>query len=348
MAGVSHFQRYSQRENHVTNNTLLVLRHLYQISPSKLQTVLNQLLGDEKLSLGLSFTQQIKGAHSVPDALISQSDFRLYIETKLTPSLYLDQLRRHIQTIGRGSSAGIGSSRQTILLGLATEDMGSREATEITELAAESGVIFKSVTFAHLVSAIEAVCAEYEVGLRAIVTDYIDYLNSENLLYAGEDWMLVVPCGVSLAENAEHHVYYDGAHRPRRSKCRYLGLYSDKRVSLVGTIEHVLIASYQDGVVTVEEEERGSADAAALARIKAIIEATPYYDLKGRAHRYFVVDRFEPTNLVKASKGPVRGAQYLKLSEIFGATFGELASSDLASRLRDRSFPSGQVDEVAV
>ena len=34
MSSITDFQRFSQRETHVTNNTLLVLRHLYRVSPA--------------------------------------------------------------------------------------------------------------------------------------------------------------------------------------------------------------------------------------------------------------------------------------------------------------------------
>jgi hypothetical protein len=71
MSRVSHFQRFSQPENHATNNTLLVLRHFYQSSPFKIQRVLTSLL-ETDLSIGLAFEQQVRGDASVPDALIKQ------------------------------------------------------------------------------------------------------------------------------------------------------------------------------------------------------------------------------------------------------------------------------------
>ena len=43
LSRVSHFQRFSQPENHATNNTLLVLRYFYQSSPFKIQRVSNLL-----------------------------------------------------------------------------------------------------------------------------------------------------------------------------------------------------------------------------------------------------------------------------------------------------------------
>ena len=332
MAQISHFQRYSQRENHVTNNTLLLLRHLYQADANKLQAVLNALIGDDKFDLGLSFQQQTREAHSVPDAVISQSDFRLYIETKLTPTFDIQQLQNHARGIAPLSPSGHGS---TVLLGLATDDMPAKDVAAVTDHAASLGVIFRAVTFVELVAAVKEACADHETAIRGIINDYVDFLNAENLLFTGDDWMLVVPCGVSMKENATHGVYYDGAHRPRRSKCSYLGLYADKQVSLIGAIESVFVAAYRRGALEVIEVERGTVKEEAKQRVAAIIEATPYYDLRTEPHRFFVVDEFKPTSLIKGSKGSVRGARYLQLSNILGAHGRPgLGTAELADRLK--------------
>lgn len=81
MSRVSYFQRFSQRENHATNNTLLIFRHFYQSSPYKLQRVLSALV-DTELSVGLAFEQQVRGDQSVGNALIVQEPLRIFIETK--------------------------------------------------------------------------------------------------------------------------------------------------------------------------------------------------------------------------------------------------------------------------
>lgn len=52
MSRVSYFQRFSQKENHVTNNTLLILRHIYRAAPHKIGSLLNALL-EEDVSIGL-------------------------------------------------------------------------------------------------------------------------------------------------------------------------------------------------------------------------------------------------------------------------------------------------------
>jgi hypothetical protein len=81
MSQISYFQRFSQPENHATNNTLLVFRYFYQSSPFKIQRALTELVEND-LSIGLLFQQQVRGDLSVPDALITQQPLHIYVETK--------------------------------------------------------------------------------------------------------------------------------------------------------------------------------------------------------------------------------------------------------------------------
>jgi hypothetical protein len=338
VAGISYFQRYSQRENHVTNNTLLVLRHLYQTAPGKLEQVVREILGQEAISLGLAFHQQTKGSASVPDGLISQAPFRLYFETKLGPSLDRDQILRHIKSIADDRTPAKG---EAFLVGLSTESMPAAEREFLAAEARLQGVVFAPATFADLVAALDAACAPHDVALRAVLDDFNEFLASENLLFQSDDWMLVVPCGVSLADNQRFGIYYDGVDRPKRSPCAFLGAYSDKAIRLVGRITAVLICRYADCNAEVVEIERGTRSDDALRRITAVIEATSYYDLKSGPERYYVVDEFAPTNLTKRDRGPVRGAQYLQLSPLLpkGIQVRGLSSKELAQNLDGRCFP---------
>jgi hypothetical protein len=176
VAGISYFQRYSQRENHVTNNTLLVLRHLYQTAPGKLEQVVRELVGQESISLGLTFHQQTRGSASVPDGLISQSPFRLYLETKVGPSLDRDQIQRHIRSIADERTPAKG---EAFLLGLSTEPMPAAEKEVLAAEARATGVVFAPTTFADLVAALDAACASHDVALRAVLDDFNEFLASE-------------------------------------------------------------------------------------------------------------------------------------------------------------------------
>src|SRR5690606_8703214 len=103
---------------------------------------------------------------------------------------------------------------------------------------------FKWITFVDLADALQSQCAEYETALTAIITDYVDYLRGEGLLESRDDWLLVVPCGDSYEENKRFGLYYDAVNRPSRSGCRYLGIYKNRTVSLIGDIVAVIVCSY--------------------------------------------------------------------------------------------------------
>ena len=76
MSRVSYFQRFSQAENHATNNTLLLFRYFYEASPFRLQKLLTSML-DVDLAVGLTFEQQVRMGQGIPDALITQEPLRI-------------------------------------------------------------------------------------------------------------------------------------------------------------------------------------------------------------------------------------------------------------------------------
>lgn len=339
MAGVSHFQRYSQRENHVTNNVLLVLRHLYQTAPGKLEQVIRDLVGQEAIGIGLTFSQQTRGAASMPDGMIAQAPFRLYIETKLGPRFNLDQLTRHVESIAdaRMANPALG---EAFLLGLSTAAMDTGAKASVMEHARSRGIIFAQATFAEVVDRLRDVCAPHDVALSAILDDFADYLEGEELLDRGDDRMLVAACGTTFEENARFGVYYHEVDRPRRSSSAFFGAYRNWHVSLVGRIDAVLVCDFLDGKARLISAERGNATPDALERITGMIEATPYYDLKTTPHRYWVMDELAPTNLSWRGRVPVRGAQYLSLAPLLapGTQITRLGAQELAGLLDGLSF----------
>ncbi len=146
MTKISYFQRFSQRENHVTNNTLLVMRHFYQASPQKISVVLSDLANDD-LSVGLEFGQQVRLSDGVPDALISQAPLDIYIETKRGGQLDQEQIKRHIGSMAKNSAI----RSQTILLGLTRTSIEKKVRDELIGEAKIKNIIFVPITFADIV-----------------------------------------------------------------------------------------------------------------------------------------------------------------------------------------------------
>ena len=341
MPRVSYFQRFSQRENHATNNTLLIFRHFYQSSPYKfyqsspykLQRVLSAQV-DAELSVGLAFEQHVRGDQSVPDALIVQEPLRIFIETKRGEVLDPDQIGRHIETIAaRHPDAG-----HSILLGLTKEPLLQARADELQAMAAGRGVLFAAVTFSQIVETLRAQCAEFERELIESIEDYEQYLAEEHLLETSNQRLAIVPCGDSFAENKRFALYYEPPTRPRKTNA-FLGIYTRKLVSLVGKVETIAICTYQDGAVVIDSTEAGSVTGDQLARIKGVIEATKYCDLK-EATRYYLVDHFADTTLSKVSPGGAMH-RYLDLPQIIGSGFDprkNYMTNELAALLHGKTF----------
>ena len=336
MSRVSHFQRFSQPENHATNNTLLVLRYFYQSSPFKIQRVLTSLL-ETDLSIGLTFEQQVKGKASVPDALITQDSMRIFIETKRGGDLDSAQIRRHFQSIAQ-HRIGTGRSEGTILIGLTKEPIAEADRKLLAAEAAVKGITFAAVTFSQIVDALKEQCADYERELFAIIEDYESYLAEEGLLEERNQWLVVFACGTSITENAEFGLYYEGQSRPCKRNYRFIGVYDRKTIKYVGTVEAITVASWNDGAVSFTEEA-GRLTGDHRKRVTSVIEETAYYNLK-QGHRFYLVDKFVPTDAKKISPGGLMSIRYLDLSKILPSynPRRDYTSGELAAALKDATW----------
>jgi hypothetical protein len=310
MSRVSVFQRFSQPENHATNNTLLILRYFYQSSPFKIQRVLTSLL-ETDLSIGLAFEQQIRGDASVPDALITQEPLRIFVETKRGGVIDADQIRRHFKSIAHEQRP----TARDILISLTKEQIADTVRKSLAAEAASQEIIFTAVTFSQVVEALRTQCADFERELHDIVDDYDSYLGEEGLLEERNQWLVVVPCGTSLAENVRFGLYFEPEGRPSKLNYRFIGLYNKKTVAYVGTIEAIAIPSF-GGEEPSFVEETGRLRNKDRKRIVEAIKAASYYnDLKENPHRFYLVDHFVQTDARKTSPGGLPSLRYLDLSK---------------------------------
>ena len=315
MSDVTYFQRYSQAENHATNNTLLILRYFYQAAPYKLQGVLNSLLGEQNIRIGLTFKQQEKTRHNVIDGLIQQEPFAIYIEAKMGGEFDLAQMKSHIESI---KAKKPGLDEPTLLLGLTKETISEPQRDAVLKYTENSPVRFAAVTFTQILGALEDNCAQHEAELIGIVADYEKFLIDSNLREARNRWMIVLTAGVSKKENVHYSLYYDDAVRPYLRGYGFFGLYDQKTISHVGAIVAVVEVSFEAGAPKfkeldgkIYEEERN--------RILEVIEKTAYYDLKAKPHRFYLVDEFAETHFVKESKGSLWRAKSFDLEKCMEA-----------------------------
>lgn len=309
MPRVDYFQRYSQRENVVTNNTLLLFSHLYAFSPARLESLLGSLLGDSDLIIGLDFQQQVRGKGSVPDARITQGSFSLVIETKVDATVNAMQLKSHIQAFN-------GEEQKFLMLIQPAPLSDERQAEIVQSLkAADPEVRFCAATFEDIVKGCEDIIQDYETDLRELLDDYREYCSSEGLLPTAPHTMRVVVAGAAYQENFKYSLYYCPADRGYQPH-EYMGLYHRKTVVGVGRIHGIASVEIQAGKVRVIEHT-GEVTEEDKKRILAASEeaAANRGWVITKDNRFFLVDEFVETSFKKTTKYPLQGVKYFDLRQ---------------------------------
>jgi len=238
---VSLFSGYSQKENRLTNYTLLILKLLYEYNYTKFEKVLN-MLTDDALgeTVGVQFNQQEKKEKSVPDGLIKQKAFTLYIEVKNWDWFYNSQLLKHLDSLYERESG------KKALIAI-TSEFSEKEKGKFDLINKEcvkkykDSISFSSKTFEELLDAIFSV-APFDESFQALLDEYTEYLDSNRLL---PDWQFkldVVNCGKYPEEVTSANAYFGltrgGAYSHKR--CKYFGMYKNKRVEKVADIQAVI------------------------------------------------------------------------------------------------------------
>lgn len=236
---VSLFSGYAQAENRTTNYCLLILRMLYEENPKFLGQVFAAIVGESLgESIGVQFRQQQRRAGSVPDGLIAQAAFSVFIETKNFDWFHDRQLEQHLEGLNQ-EAPGV-----KVLMAIANfEAAKSPTFDRIRDLCLtkyRGSIVFAQVSFEDLLEALRV------DGLPKNLSDAVDdlraYFDEENLLPSWRRWLDVVNCAGLPGDVLEGGVYMcpaiGGPYNHRR--CMYFGMYRNKRVERVARIEGVV------------------------------------------------------------------------------------------------------------
>lgn len=322
MSKLHYFQRYSQRENVVTNNTLLLLSRLYAHSPQYFDAFLSDLLEVESLQIGVSFTQQTpRRGVSVPDGLMDQRSVKVVVETKLHPDAELGQLRKHLESFE-------GEDSQVLLLLTPAEpgaDFQRGLDDAVREYNERNGVNVVAVctTFTEIIRSYEGALAAHDYELHDLLDDFEDFCTEfpkADLLPRRGYRMRAVPCGETLDENFRFEIYYRKADEAYQGH-KYIGVYKDKQIQGIGEIENEVVAKLTDeGFQVIEQDEPVSQ--AQRDRIEGAIRSAA--DQRGVdltiGFRFFLVEKFHKTSFRKQTPGGLRGPQYLDLGHKLNET----------------------------
>ena len=333
---ISLFSGYNFSENRNTNYCLLVLKNLYEENPKYLGEVLQYLFGDDLGEVvgevvGVKFRQQEKKKSCVPDGLITQSAFTIYIETKNYDWFYNSQLEAHLEELDAEQSG------LKILIALANLDTTEDDHFEnIKKLCADKyhkTIRFALLSFKELLEACEQL-KDLPKNLGDMLTDFRQYLTEMDLLSSWERLLDVVNCAQSADEVIANNAYMcpalGGAYTHARSK--FFGLYRNKMVERVALIEAVvdLESPEKEKLVCKNVKGREQAEFISIARAKRDKSSKNEYPL-----RVLVLGPLEETSFCKRTKGGMfNPKKYFDVGALQARD-----AKDLAAKLNGRDWP---------
>lgn len=334
---IHYFQRYHEKENVATANTMLLLSRLYSYSSDKFFRFLKSQYFFDSFNPEIIFTLQEKSIDSVPDATITQESFKIVVETKMSDWFYEDQLFRHLNSFS--------DEKYKVMITLAPEHMSDKKKSAFEQKLKEYNkqqthpVIHINTTFEELANAIGDVLDDRDYEIQDVLDDYLNYCYTDGLIPISDSWkyMRMQLAGATLDFNISEKVYYEKADRGFRAH-DILGLYKNKSVRAVGKI----IAR-----ITAVETEQGIKYNAELGELteerkstieKAMADGDSHgYDLRTIEHRYFFVEKFYETDFKKISPRPPMGTRIFDLTRILG-TDDIPETEKLAELLRNETW----------
>lgn len=334
MSEIGYFPKYSQKENQVTNYTLLVLKQLYTESPTLFQEFIEGLLAGEgkNINVGVSFAQQecytCCAGKSIMDGVIKQEPFTIFVETKTSDWFYDNQLNRHIENL-------LNIQGQKVFLALANFDGLKNESKAFYDIKDKykdcKDLIIKNIEFEDFLSAIKELNVKSEMLIN-MIAEYELFLNNSDLLPTWKYRLDVVNCAVSEDDIKKYGVYIcpeaKGAYKHVRSK--YFGIYGSKKVDTIAEIKGVcevdenqnVYASWFNNDMTTREE--------LINIVKTKNEAFPDF----RPIQVFVLDNFrDGINFEKDSPGGMFGSK-----KYFNFDSQIRTIDDLADYIRNRPW----------
>lgn len=340
MTKVHYFQRYSSKENTVTNNTLLLFSRLYHHDSRAFKDFLNQLPGDEQttpINATVKFEQQTSASYSVPDGAITQESFKIVIETKLYGQENIDQVIKHTNSFGEEKNKFL----MLINVHKIPTDYKKKIRDKLNEKV--TGIELIDTTFEDIITSFRLVIADYDTEMNMIIDDYEDYCNSENLISIEDRLMRVLPVGNTLEHNFKYKLYYAPTSRSYNRRHKYLGLYTQKKIKGVGEIILIVDADYLKEAKKLKcEVVEGAHDQLTEEVQNNILQAMIHgekdfgYQIY-TGHRFFIVSQFIETEFKKDSSGGLLGARYFDLTE-YGLDKAELSIELIAKKLNNQKW----------
>ncbi len=311
---IHYFQRYHEKENVATANTMLLLSRLYSYSSDKFFRFLKSEFFSDAFEPEIVFNLQEKSVDSIPDATITQKSFKIVVETKMSDWFYTDQLIRHLNSFS--------DEKFKVMITLAPELMKSEKKQDFEEQLRVYNskqtypVIHINTTFEKLLNAIQEVVDDRDYEMQEVLDDYLNYCYKDKLIIVSDSWkrMRVQLAGTTFDFNVSESLYYDNIERGF-STHDYLGLYKEKSVRAIGKIISIITAVDTESGIEYKAELGDLTEDRKQLICKAIEDGKSYGYVM-TAERYFFVDKFYETDFKKITPRAPMGSRVFDLTQV--------------------------------
>ncbi len=344
MTEIHYFPRYTQRENFVTNNTLLLLLRLYHYNRFKYEKFMEALCADQDIeftSSSLQFRQQVGTGPSVVDGFIAQDSIKIAVETKLDSAFDVTQLENHLKVFGDEQH------KLLVLLSTSREAISTKHLETIQAEAARHNIQVFHTSFEGIVDQARNCLSEHDEEMHALVDDYESFCSDESLLPRDKYTLFVPPCPQSFNLDIEFSLYYCPVTYSRR-KAKYLGIYARKTIRAIGRIAKVVACDVDpeadmvmlraatgeltDETELTEQEERRILGVTRKAKERE-------WDISV-GYKFYLCDEMLATDFRKTSLGGMMGHRYFDLKKELGGEVPE-SIAELVTQLRQRNWEWG-------
>jgi len=336
MAVLNQFQHYSQGENTVTNNVLLMLSNLYEINPKYYEEYIKGLTEDsDQYEVIPTFLQQVGNrGNGIIDGYIQIKASKIIIETKLHGLEWINKLVKY--------SKSFDPNEYKLLIHLSSTRYSQTEIEQIEnrldELKDLGKINFQSVTYEDLVDQLKELANNYQFEhyLQRLNEHFESYCIGMGLMPRSNNVLRAMACGQSYDLNVKHQFYFDLASRGY-SDFKYLGIYKWKSVRHIGLVENMIQADWDDvnGLdvknskypVTKEQEQK---------LINAIKESINEGWNVAKDHRFFLLSEFTNTDFKKTSPGGIFRVRFFNLENVLDEIPEDLKM--IAERLKTKTW----------
>ncbi|MDC6467807.1 hypothetical protein OAW63_02335 [Flavobacteriaceae bacterium] len=315
MAVLNQFQQYSQGENTVTNNVLLMLSNLYEINPKYYEEYIRGLTEDvDNYEVIPTFLQQVNNrGNGIIDGHIQVRASKIIIETKLHGLEWIEKLLKY--------SDSFDEKEFKLLFHLSSDKYPQHKIDEINNRLKENKAIgkinFHSLTYQDLVDQLKELANNYQFEhyLQRLNEHFGSYCLGMSLMPKSNHVLRAMACGQSFDLNVKHKFYFDLASRGY-SNFNYLGIYKWKSVRYIGRVENMVVANWDEtNGLEVLEQKFELTDNQKERLINAIKESDDNGWGVASGHRFFLLKDFEETDFSKTTPGGIFRVRFFNLED---------------------------------